>query len=281
VVLQYRICRIAGFMLAGTETPDGKAYGLVRDKDMPSWLASPGSLGFMGSDTYTELDDRARSGITFTEVAQTGLRFALAARSEVVDSVRAKLQAQETVNIVTSNPRAAKQSVGALGGSALRIVQVVGGSVEVAPQLLEGVDAVFDLVDSGRTLRENGLEIVTDDLMPISIGAVWRNNGELAPGELPLDADGLQRAIAVIEARVVAAQSGERGSYTQSLAANPSRLVKKMSEEAGELLEAFLVGSEAEVCGEAADVLYTLAIACSVRETSLLQALAELANRNK
>lgn len=270
-------------MLAGSETPDGKTYGLVRDKDMPAWLAASQSLGFMGSDTYAELNLPQQNGLTFAEVAATGLRFALAAPRDQAANVAGKLQSQETIRIVTSNPRTARQAVGALGGSALRIVQVVGGSVEVAPHLLAGVDAIFDIVDSGQTLRENGLEIVADNLAAVSIGAVWRKEeGEspLVPGS-ELDAPRLQAALAAIETRVEQAQTGEQRSYTQTLAANPGKLIKKFGEETSEFLEAFLIGEKTEVSAEAADVLYALAIACGMRETSLTKALNTLAARNK
>jgi len=146
---------------------------------------------------------------------------------------------------------------------------------------LEGVDAIFDIVDSGRTIKENGLEIVADNLQPVSIGAVWRREAQAEPAPESLDSGALFDALATIEARVVSAQTGKPRSYTERLAANPSKLVKKLAEESGELLEAFLVGTETELLGEVADVLYALSIACSVRDTSLSAALATFARRNK
>ena len=47
----------------------------------------------------------------------------------------------------------------------MRIIKIEG-SVELAP-LLELADAIVDIVETGSTLRENGLEVI-EDVAPVS-----------------------------------------------------------------------------------------------------------------
>ena len=51
------------------------------------------------------------------------------------------------------------------GESVVRIIKIEG-SVELAP-LLSLADGIVDIVETGTTLRENGLEVV-EDVMPVS-----------------------------------------------------------------------------------------------------------------
>ena len=48
----------------------------------------------------------------------------------------------------------------------IRIIKIEG-SVELAP-LLGLSDAIVDIVETGSTLKENGLEIIEDNVAPIS-----------------------------------------------------------------------------------------------------------------
>jgi ATP phosphoribosyltransferase len=54
----------------------------------------------------------------------------------------------------------------------------INGSIEGAPTIFPQVDAVYDIVESGRTAEENGVQIVYDDLAPVALGAVVRE-GEI------------------------------------------------------------------------------------------------------
>jgi ATP phosphoribosyltransferase len=62
-----------------------------------------------------------------------------------------------TVRVATKYPRVSAQHFGSRGLS-VEIIEL-SGSVEVAP-LLGLADCIVDLVETGRTLRENGLQIV-------------------------------------------------------------------------------------------------------------------------
>lgn len=234
----------------------------------------------MGSDTYGELDPRTQNNIAYTEIATTGMRFALAARTERAGEIAAKIQRGETLDIATSNPRAAKRCVGALGGSPLRIVTTMGGAVETAPYLMPDIDGIFDLAVSGKTIAANGLKIVADNLLSVSLGAVWQTTPTANAPARVFDAETIIEAIATIETRVDEAAGGARESYTQRLAADRNKLIQKLMAECGELVLALLTGSSQEVTSETADVLYALGIINRVRQTSLRESLGMLAARN-
>ena len=83
--------------------------------------------------------------------------------------------------------------------------------------------------------------------------------------------------------RVVAERRGadEARSYTaRLLAGGPRRPAEKVTEEAGELSAAALAGTDAEVIGEAADLLYHALVLLEARGLALGDVEAELARRH-
>lgn len=113
-------------------------------------------LGVVGKDTIAE------SGGSFYEVLDLGFgrcRFALAAPKETpfFDGYHVK-------TVASKYPNVARAYFGRKGLD-VRIIKIEG-SVELAP-LLGLADGIVDIVETGSTLRENGLEVV-EDVMPIS-----------------------------------------------------------------------------------------------------------------
>ncbi len=113
-------------------------------------------LGVVGKDTIAE------SGGSFYEVLDLGFgrcRFALAAPKgkQFFDGYHVK-------TIASKYPNVARAYFGRKGLD-VRIIKIEG-SVELAP-LLGLADGIVDIVETGSTLRENGLEVV-EDVMPIS-----------------------------------------------------------------------------------------------------------------
>ncbi len=113
-------------------------------------------LGVVGKDTIAE------SGGSFYELLDLGFgrcRFALAAPKGVpfFDGYRVK-------TVASKYPNVARAYFGRKGLD-VRIIKIEG-SVELAP-LLGLADGIVDIVETGSTLRENGLEVV-EDVMPIS-----------------------------------------------------------------------------------------------------------------
>jgi phosphoribosyl-ATP pyrophosphohydrolase/phosphoribosyl-AMP cyclohydrolase len=84
-------------------------------------------------------------------------------------------------------------------------------------------------------------------------------------------------------ARVVAGRRGAdpESSYTaRLLSGGPRRPAEKVTEEAGELSAAALAGTDEEVIGEAADLLYHALVLLEARGVSLGDVEAELARRH-
>jgi phosphoribosyl-ATP pyrophosphohydrolase len=76
------------------------------------------------------------------------------------------------------------------------------------------------------------------------------------------------------------ARSGDPGSYTAKLiAAGVERTAKKFGEEAVEAALAAVIGSEAALTAEAADVLYHLLVMLEARGVKLAMVMAELERR--
>jgi len=113
-------------------------------------------VGVVGKDTITETGGR------FYEVADLGFgkcRFAVAAKagSNVYNGSGRKI-------IATKYPNVARAFFDGKGMD-IEIVKIEG-SVELAP-LLGLTDAIVDLVETGATLRENGL-VVVEDIFEVS-----------------------------------------------------------------------------------------------------------------
>lgn len=113
-------------------------------------------IGVVGKDTIMEY------GGSFFEMIDLGFgkcRFALAAKA---DSDFYKGYSEKTV--ATKYPNVARQFFKSKGMD-IRIVKIEG-SVELAP-LLSLADAIVDIVETGSTLKENGLVII-EEVAPVS-----------------------------------------------------------------------------------------------------------------
>jgi len=152
---------------AGVETADlrGDSRSLVfesgglelitmRPSDVPTYVeAGAADLGITGKDVLLEQHDRA-----LFEVLDLGFgscRMALAGRrgdSRLADSERRL----GSIRIATKYPRIT-EAWAERTGRGVEIIEVKG-SVELAP-LVGLADGIVDLVDTGRTLAENELEV--------------------------------------------------------------------------------------------------------------------------
>lgn len=113
-------------------------------------------LGVVGKDTISE------AGGSFYELLDLGFgkcRFALAAPKdkEFFGGYATKTIASKYPNVTAAY--FAKKNMD------VRIIKIEG-SVELAP-LLDLADGIVDIVETGSTLKENGLEVV-EEVMPIS-----------------------------------------------------------------------------------------------------------------
>lgn len=136
---------------------DGLTVVTVRPSDVPTYVeAGAADLGVTGKDVLAEQSDRV-----VYELADLGFgrcRMALASRAGGDDLERAESRLG-VMRIATKYPRTAVAYFERMGRQA-EVIEVKG-SVELAP-LVGLADGIVDLVDSGRTLAENGLEIVDE-----------------------------------------------------------------------------------------------------------------------
>lgn len=155
----------AGFDTAG---PRGESRALVfelagltivtvRPSDVPTYVESGAAdLGVTGKDVLAERGDR--SVYELVDLGFGRCRMALAARAGGADLERAERRLG-LMRIATKYPRTASDYFERTGRQA-EVIEVKG-SVELAP-LVGLADGIVDLVDSGRTLADNGLEVIEE-----------------------------------------------------------------------------------------------------------------------
>lgn len=143
---------------------------------MPAALIRrPDAIGFLGNDTFNEISQEQQDQLEFVPAIATDIRFALSALEKQAKLVSQTIAAGGELTIATSYPNRTRYIADKLGFQVREIVEL-GGSVEAAPYVLEQVDAIIDVVDSGRTLKENKLSIIVDNLGQLAIGAIWKND---------------------------------------------------------------------------------------------------------
>ena len=124
----------------------------MRPSDVPTYVeAGAADLGITGKDVISEQSDRA-----VYELADLGFgrcRMVLAAL-EGDDSLERSARRLGFMRIATKYRRVAEEHFERTGRQA-EVIEVKG-SVELAP-LVGLADGIVDLVDTGRTMRENGL----------------------------------------------------------------------------------------------------------------------------
>ena len=133
---------------------DGLSIVTVRPSDVPTYVeAGAADLGITGKDVIDEQADR-----TIYELADLGFgrcRMVLAAPAGD-DSLERSAARLGTMRIATKYRRIAERYFEQTGRQA-EVIEVKG-SVELAP-LVGLAEGIVDLVDTGRTLEENGLEV--------------------------------------------------------------------------------------------------------------------------
>lgn len=129
----------------------------MRPSDVPTYVeAGAAELGITGKDVLTE--QRDRDVYEVVDLGYGACRMVLAGRrgDESLGESERRLGA---MRIATKYPRTAERYFEETGRPA-EVIEVKG-SVELAP--LAGLaDGIVDLVDTGRTLAENGLEILEE-----------------------------------------------------------------------------------------------------------------------
>ena len=129
----------------------------MRPSDVPTYVEhGAADIGITGKDVLLEAPERA-----VYELLDLGFgrcEMVVAARSGD-DALGESLRRLGRVRVATKYPRIAERHFAATGRQAE--IVAVKGSVELAP-LTGLVDGIVDLTASGRTLAENGLEVVEE-----------------------------------------------------------------------------------------------------------------------
>ena len=129
----------------------------TRPSDVPTYVEhGAADIGITGRDVLLEQSDR--EVYELLDLGYGECRMIVAARAGD-DPLGEPLRRRGSVRIATKYPRIATTYFASTGRQA-EIVEVKG-SVELAP-LTGLVDGIVDLTASGRTLAENGLEVVEE-----------------------------------------------------------------------------------------------------------------------
>lgn len=132
-------------------------YVLCRPSDVPTYVAhGAADLGIVGRDVLLETEEDV---IELVDLGFGVCRFVVAGPKGSLDRSLAEYQHLGSLEVATKYPRVAQRHFDERG------IQVelikLNGAVELAPQV--GLsDQIVDLVSTGRTLRENDLEIVEE-----------------------------------------------------------------------------------------------------------------------
>jgi ATP phosphoribosyltransferase len=154
-----------------------QSIALQRDKTIPILVDRLGGLGVMGSDAWLTQTKGLRARLASTSLfTLNGVRFALCAPQNRAQAVEEKLQAGQPLRVVAAYRELARQAL----GPGTQVLRVADGGLEALPRLFPGLDGTFDLVETGETAADNGLVIVRDNLVPVTLDAVW----PAAPGNL-------------------------------------------------------------------------------------------------
>ncbi len=133
-------------ILLDTATPEVKVL-LIRGWDVPTYVTfGAAHVGIVGKDILLE-----KSSEEFIELEDLNIgkcRISLAGKKEIIEG-RTRLK------VATKYPNTAKRFLESLAIQAE--IVYLHGSQEIAP-LMGLCEAIIDLVDSGETLKENGLE---------------------------------------------------------------------------------------------------------------------------
>lgn len=170
------------FIYQGAEA----TYYRKRDKEIARnvLLAGIGALGLAGSDALNESPVLGASSETLLPIVNDRgqpLRFVLAtcATRQAVRRVESKIANNEPLRVATSYPNTAIRDLQEKLGIDSFIPAVgrqTGGIEAVAWQFPDEVDAVFELVQTGDSVRDNGLQIIEDDITSVDLCKVTTYN---------------------------------------------------------------------------------------------------------
>ena len=141
----------------------GLRFFLAKASDVPTYVEyGAADIGVVGKDTILE------EGRNLYEVLDLGLgkcRMCVCGP----DSARALLAHQEQIRVATKYPHIVKNYFYNKKNQTVEIIKL-NGSIELAP-IVGLSDVIVDIVETGTTLRENGLTVL-EEVCPLSARVV-------------------------------------------------------------------------------------------------------------
>ncbi|MDR0288320.1 MAG: ATP phosphoribosyltransferase [Clostridiales bacterium] len=127
-------------------------FFLVKPGDVPTYVEyGAADMGIAGRDTLLE---EARNLYEVLDLGYGKCRMCVAGPSEL----KGKLDSMPGKRVATKYPRIAREYYEHVKMESIEIIKL-NGSVELAP-LVGLSDVIVDIVESGRTLHENGLDVL-------------------------------------------------------------------------------------------------------------------------
>ncbi len=138
-------------------------FFLAKASDVPTYVESgTADIGIVGKDTLLE---EGRNLYEVLDLKMGKCRFAVAGYGEI----REKLDNSMDLVVATKYPNIAKEYFYMKKHQTIEIVKL-HGSVELAP-IVGLSDVIVDIVETGSTLKANGLEVLAD-ICPVSARVV-------------------------------------------------------------------------------------------------------------
>ena len=127
-------------------------FFLAKVPDVPTYVEyGSADMGVVGLDTILEEN---RNIFDVLDLGFGKCRMCICGKSEAKELLNSK----ETIRVATKYPRIAKDYFYNTKNQTVDIIKL-NGSIELAP-ILELTDVICDIVETGSTLRENGLSVL-------------------------------------------------------------------------------------------------------------------------
>ena len=134
-------------------------FFLAKGPDVPTYVEyGAADIGVVGSDTILE---ESRKMYEVLDLGFGKCRMCVCGP----ESAREKLESQELIHVATKYPHIAKDYFYNKKHQTVEIIKL-NGSIELAP-LVGLSEVIVDIVETGSTLRENGLEVL-EEIRPLS-----------------------------------------------------------------------------------------------------------------
>ena len=161
----------------------GLKFFLAKPSDVPTYVEyGAADIGIVGKDTLLE------EGRTLYEVYDLKVgncKMCVCGPS----SAKEKLQHHELIRVASKYPNIAKDYFYNKKHQTVDIIKL-NGSVELGP-LVELSDVIVDIVETGSTLKENGLEVL-EEVCPLSARMI------VNPVSMQMEADRIRKLVGAI-----------------------------------------------------------------------------------